>query len=299
MATAVLVYNPTAGDEDHSKKRLLALVKSFGYEVKYFSTDLPGWKSFVNVEADKIFVAGGDGTVKKLAAELIKEESGIRKTPVQVLPMGTANNIATTLKIDVHNEKMANYQNITAFDTGEVQGMGENDFFIEGLGFGIFPRLILEMEAKEEPEDPEDELKRSLKLLLKIVQDFEAREAIIIADEEELTGKFLLIECMNIRFIGPNFELAPNAEPGDGKFELVAVPEDGREKLMGYIEHLLDPSKKDIPLEDFSQLRRVKKLRLKWEGTDLHIDDEVDLDYHGQELEVKNNYGSFIFNVPE
>lgn len=299
MATALLLHNPTAGDEDHSKKKLVELIKSFGYEVKYYSTDVPGWERFVKVDAEKIFIAGGDGTVQGVAKELLKAEPGIRKTPVQVLPMGTANNIATTLKLEMDPRKLTNNEKTVSFDTGEVTGIGEINFFIEGLGFGIFPKLVKEMEAKEEPDDPEEELKQSLEQLLEIVKDYEAKEAIIIADGEEITGKYLLLECMNIRYIGPNFELAPNAQTGDGEFELVAVPEDGREKLMGYIEHLLDPSKKDFPLEDFAQLRKVKQLRLKWQGTDLHVDDEVELNYDNEEIEVKNNPGSFIFNVPE
>ena len=104
---------------------------------------------------------------------------------------------------------------------------------------------------------------------------------------------------MNIRYIGPNFELAPNARTGDGEFELVAIPGDGREKLVSYIENILNNEGKDLPLESFAHQRKVKDLRFKWEGEDLHIDDEIDLDYHRQEIRVKNRQGSFIFNVPD
>ena len=299
MSSAILIHNPTAGDEEHSRKKLVKLIESFGYEVDYYNTDLPGWNRFLKRNAEKIFVAGGDGTVQAVAAELLKASPHFRQTPVQILPMGTANNIATTLKLEVNDEKISNKEKTTGFDTGKIKGVKDVDFFIEGIGFGIFPALVKQMKSAEEPEAPEDELKQSLKNLLKIVEDYEAREVIIIADGEEITGKFLLVECMNIRYIGPNFELAPNAKPGDGEFELVAIPEVGREKLKHYVKNLLEENSRQLYLEEFALLRKVKEVRIKWQGEDLHIDDEVDLDYHSEEIEITNNPGSFIFSTAD
>ena len=173
MATAILIHNPTAGDGDHEKKRLTAQIRSFGYEVKYFSTQIPGWEIFLKEDAEKIFVAGGDGTVQKLAEELLKEGKKFRKIPVQVVPMGTANNIATTLKLELNTEDFDNYKKSIGFDTGHVKGVGEEDFFIEGIGAGIFPKLVKVMKAKEEeegePDDPEEELRQALEQLITVV----------------------------------------------------------------------------------------------------------------------------------
>ncbi|WP_051286372.1 diacylglycerol/lipid kinase family protein [Salinimicrobium terrae] len=300
MKQTILIHNPTAGSGKHDEKTLVKKIEAAGYEVKYYSTDTPGWERFTRNEADVIFLAGGDGTVQKLAAELLKVGAPIQKTPVQVLPLGTANNIATTLNLNLSIKALDELKNIEPFDVGQVEGAGEAGFFIEGLGFGIFPKLLKVMEKKKknegEPEDPDDELNQSLQELLEIVRNSKACEAIIIADGEEITGRFLLVELMNIRFIGPNFELAPGALTGDGSFELVAVPEKARKDLESYIQDLL---KKDenIFLEDFVFSKKVKKVRFKWFGKDMHIDDERIDDYKGEEIKVENKHAAFNFIV--
>lgn len=297
---AILVHNPTAGAGEHSKKSLTKKLESAGYEVKYFSTDIPGWERFTSHEANVIFVAGGDGTVQKLAAALLKAGDQVKKVPVQILPMGTANNIAATLKLDDPVEELVAYRNTIGFDVGKVSGAGDANFFIEALGFGIFPRLVKIMEEKEEENgelDPDVELRKSLQELLKIVNDYEAREAIIIADEEEITGKFLLVELMNIRFIGPHFELAPGANTGDGNFELIAVPEDARQDLAEYIQDLIENRKKR-PLENFSFFKKVKEVRIKWMGEDMHVDDESIEGKEREEIQVRNLQAVFEFRIP-
>lgn len=300
MRKAVLVHNPTAGSGEHSKKSLIKKIESAGYEVKYFSTDLPGWERFTKEKAHVIFVAGGDGTVQKLVAALLNEDDQINKVPVQILPMGTANNIAATLNLDAPLEKLIEYRNMVGFDVGKVKGAGDADFFIEALGFGIFPRLVKIMKEKEEEDgelNPDVELKKSLQELLRTVRNYVAVEAIIIADEEEITGKFLLIELMNIKFIGPHFELAPSANTGDGNFELIAVPEEAREDLAQYIEDLMENRKKR-PLEDFAFLKKVKEVRIKWMGEDMHVDDERIEGKRGEEITAINSQAVFEFRIP-
>ncbi|MCY2688709.1 diacylglycerol/lipid kinase family protein [Salinimicrobium sp. TH3] len=300
MKQAVLIHNPTAGSGEHSKERLVKKIETAGYEVEYFSTDIPGWERFIQYKAEVIFLAGGDGTVQKLAAELLKAGDPVQKVPVQILPMGTANNIASTLGLNTSVEKLVKLQKWESFDAGEVEWTGDSNFFIEGIGFGIFPRLVKVMKERKkeegEPEGPEVELKQSLQQLLQIVRNYEACEAIIITDGEEITGKFLLIELMNIRFIGPNFDLAPTSRINDGKLELVAIPEEARENLENYIQDLLNDNRK-ASLEDFTLLRKISMGRLKWFGGDMHIDDERIENYQGEEVKFKINEAAFNFRV--
>lgn len=299
MKKAVLIHNPTAGDGNHSSGDLKRKIKSAGYKLKYYSTDFPGWEKFTEEKAEVIFVAGGDGTVQKLAKELLRAGGATQKTPVQLIPLGTANNIAVTLGVNEKTEELLNYINKVGLDIGKVNGAGEAEFFIEGIGFGIFPRLVKVMEVIEESEGnlgtPGEALQRSLKELLKIVNEYKAQEAIVIADNEEITGRFLLVELMNIRFIGPNFELAPNAETGDGQFELVLIPEENREDLKKYIFELLQDNNSENRLEEFALLRKVSAVRMKWDGQDVHVDDETIEDFAGGEITVENIQNSLYF----
>jgi len=52
------------------------------------------WKKALKKPGDIVAVAGGDGTVGKVARRLIGSP-----TPIAILPLGTANNIANTLDV--------------------------------------------------------------------------------------------------------------------------------------------------------------------------------------------------------
>lgn len=297
MKKAILIHNPTAGSADHEKEDLKERISEAGYEVIYYSTQNPLWEHFTHKEGDIIFVAGGDGTVQKVAAAMLETgKDEVFQIPIRVIPHGTANNIANTLNIKNPGKKFETTYNGDQMDIGRVKGIGEVSFFIEGMGCGIFPRLLEVMGEKDE-EEKQDEITQSLKELLKIIKSYQAQEAIIIADKEEITGKFLLLELMNIRFIGPNVELAPNARTDDGYFELVCVRENAREDLSAYVESLLNGAKSPKKIEEFADLRRVSEVRLKWKGRDVHIDDEI-VNYKGTELHIYNQQGVFRMIVP-
>jgi len=90
-----LIHNPGAGDEQQpTAGQIEALMKEAGHKVRYQSTKENGWQKALKKSADLVAVAGGDGTVGKVARRLIG--SGV---PIAVLPLGTANNISKTLGI--------------------------------------------------------------------------------------------------------------------------------------------------------------------------------------------------------
>ena len=62
--------------------------------MKYQSCKEKKWKKVLKKPCDIVAVAGGDGTVGKVARELIE-----KRIPIAVLPLGTANNIAKSLGI--------------------------------------------------------------------------------------------------------------------------------------------------------------------------------------------------------
>lgn len=297
MKKAILIHNSTAGDGDHEKEELKNLIHKTGYEVDYYSTNLPFWERFVKKNADKIFVAGGDGTVQKFAKVMLEaNKESMLQLPVQVLPCGTANNIATTLGINDPVQILNESVRTKGFDLGTVEGAKNFSFFIEGIGCGIFPKLVRVMKSKSE-EEKGNEIRQSLEELLKIIETYKATEAIIIADEKEITGSFLLVELMNIRLIGPNIELAPDADTGDGKFELVVVREEHRQDLKDFIAQILNENSRANRIEEFAERLKVRELRLKWKGNDVHIDDEIIEDYAEEELVIKNRQGVFRFNI--
>lgn len=298
MKNAQVVHNPTAGDAKHSREDILEVVENAAEVVDYISTEDDNWERALQKKAEVIFLAGGDGTVNKLAARLLKNEKLDPATPVYLLPYGTANNIGLTLDIPKKIKKpRANFEEkIRKFDIGKVEGIDGPDFFLEGVGFGIFPELV--KKAKEEGEKSEtasEELQRIRKNLLEIAKNFKAQKAKIKLDGMKIKGKFLLVELINIRYIGPNFELAPNADPGDGFLDLVLIPEARREDLVNHLQDVLDGKKNPMPLKDFVQNLRVQKAEMSWEGDGVHVDDNLIRDYSGESFKVGLYNGKFHF----
>ena len=96
MKRALLLHNPGAGDEEHSEDKLSKLIIDHGYDCIYFSVKNKKKIDF-DQDFDILVVAGGDGTVRRVAKELLTRKLIDKTWPIGLLPYGTANNIAKTL----------------------------------------------------------------------------------------------------------------------------------------------------------------------------------------------------------
>lgn len=298
MKIVQIIHNPTAGRATHSKKDLLNRIEDTARVIKYVSTDEDDWKNRYQNHPDAILVAGGDGTIHKLAGFLLQNNMSGTKIPIHLVPLGTANNIARTLGISTNPEyELLNLKGKTVkFDCGSVTGFPDQDFFLEGVGFGIIPELISEMKKKKlDNEIPSEKLKRALKMLLEIVKEFKAQKAKIQIDGITIKGSFLLVELMNIKYIGPNLKLAPNADPGDGFFDLVMIPEGARSQIRDHLERLISGKPETADLEKFVKTIRVENLKIKWRGEKLHVDDNIIEDYSGKTLKAEILPGALEF----
>ncbi|MDT0687421.1 diacylglycerol/lipid kinase family protein [Autumnicola psychrophila] len=303
MKTIHIVHNPTAGSGNHSKEELIQLVERSGYRAEYISTDNIFWNKQLKTEdADAILLAGGDGTVKKLAKTLIEKKHSPSQIPIHIMPLGTANNISKELNIaqDKEQHEINLDGRTTRFSYGKIKSTEKKDFFLESFGFGIFPKLISEMKKKDSPDDPEKKLKQTLEVLLEIVKKYKPKKGKIKTSGFEIKGKFLLVEVMNIKLIGPNFALAPNAHPADDHFDLVLIPKEKREELETYIIKLLKNEARKEDLEKIVTVLPVQKVNLNWSGSRLHIDDNLISDYLGRKYEIQlaPEYFKFFTDVP-
>lgn len=266
MKSVQLIHNPQAGEGETVEEDLIKLLQEAGYNCSYASTKEKGWEKLSSKDIDMLVVAGGDGTIRKAALALLE-----KRLPIGLIPMGTANNIAKTLGIGgTPEEVVAQWANgsIKPFDMGRIYNLDEEKFFLEGLGFGVFPRLIKEVNKQKE-KLPDTKLPTVLELLHDIVLNYEARPCTIRIDDAEYSGKYLMVEVMNTQLIGPNLHLVPFADPGDGMFEVVLITEAQREDFAQYI--LSKILGKDEPA--FFNILKAKKLTIAWKGVHLHVDD--------------------------
>lgn len=290
MKNILILHNPTAGDAEHSKEHLIALFKDTGMGTTYVSTEDEQWLDSLEKKYDAIYLAGGDGTVHSVAVELIKKEKPENRPPIHLLPLGTANNIATTLSVYEKDAFRAidPKSKIIKFDCGKQKGIPGDGIFLEGIGMGIFPELIATMKEKEDVpgETPEEKLDRTLKVLLNIIKKYKPQKAKIELDGFTIKGSFLMLEVMNTRYIGPNLEVAPGTGTGDGYLELVMLPEDKRDELEAYVKSLRE-EKTSFDLSKLAYSFPVKKLKIKWKGSRVHVDDVLEENYSGKKIKIK------------
>jgi diacylglycerol kinase family enzyme len=274
MKSVYLIHNPGAGDEAHSKETLIKLIEAAGYVCRYCSTDDKGWKN-IPPHTDFIAIAGGDGTVKEVVLMLLKKDYPVKRLPVAIIPLGTANNIAESLNIKgelIDIIRSWSTPQMVAIDVGELFDIEEKpDFFIESFGYGLFPYLMQEMkkQGKDDIEDKNQKMKAALQLMHTICHSYKPHYCELVIDGEDHSGEYLMAEIMNTRFIGPNLFLSPHGHPGDGTFEVVLIPGKDQAKFAAYIDSKLND--KEI-VYSFITIK-AGDIHIKWKGTHVHVDD--------------------------
>jgi diacylglycerol kinase (ATP) len=304
MKTAKVLHNPGAGDGENSDKELIGRIEAEGYTCSYLSTKKKDWEEddwtkAGSKDVDFIVVAGGDGTVRKLAGGLLERKLIEKKLPIALLPLGTANNIAKSLGITGSADEIIKswkLHELKEYDVGRIEGLKKWNFFIVAFGYGVFPRLMKEMRKLDNSsfESPEQKIKIALQLLHDIILKYKTKLCKIQVDGEDYSGKFLLAEVMNTSSIGPNLSLAPFADPGDGCFEIVLVSENHRQEFADYVKGKIG-GKEVAP---FFTVLKARKIQIYWEGIALHVDDvHVQLD-EPMDVKIEIHPGLLEFLVP-
>lgn len=299
MKIAKLLHNTNAGDKAHDKEQLIEQIKAHGYKCHYASTKKSGWKSIEN-DVDFIILAGGDGTVRKVAKMLLCRSRVEKNYPIALLPKGTANNLAKSLNLPENDDAIMDawkYENLRKFDVGVIYNLDEPHFFLESFGFGLFPNLMNEMKlmGKENmPKDPKEKLIVALETLKKLIASYSARKCDIVLDGVKHTGKYLMVEVMNTPSIGPNLLINPIADTSDEYFEIILINEEEREHFIQYIQDKIDG--KDTAF--FAKSLRGKNLSISWDGVHGHIDDELIKTERCYPIEIRLHENLLKFVVP-
>ncbi|MBQ3084455.1 MAG: diacylglycerol kinase family lipid kinase [Clostridia bacterium] len=237
-----LLVNPAAGN-GRSKKVVISVsnwLKEHNLPFCVRVTSAPGdakeiareISSAYNAEEQDLLISiGGDGTFLEIVQGTVGGEM-----PVASIPAGTGNDFLKSLKVPA--EPIAALEHIMnapvrRIDVGKFNG----DLFVNECGAG-FDVMVLDYAEKAK--------KRVRGLLpylwgvLCTIFKYHSAPMVIEADGEEIFNEdCLVVSVANGKFIGGGIPISPEADPADGKLQLLAMRACSRPRMCSYIPGLL------------------------------------------------------------
>lgn len=268
-----LFHNPSAGAGRHTGADLERIARALGHDVDARALGADGWADALDEPGDLVVVAGGDGSVASVANLMVG-----RPTPIAVIPMGTANNVASALGIRGAREALPEalmaawptWESV-GFDVGLASDGARSHHFLECVGVGEFGRLMAHsdgLERSSREDDRERKLERDLAHLRDHVAASNGQGIALTIDGVDRSGEYLLAEVLNVWTFGPRLGLAPAAAVDDGRLHVVLVGPDHRAALVRYLEALRNGDRGAPDLE----VVPADRIELECDVHDLHVD---------------------------
>jgi diacylglycerol kinase (ATP) len=233
------------------------------------------WQAGIDRAPDLVAVVGGDGTVGQIA-RLMPTPA----IPIAILPMGTANNIASTLGLtDVPIDTLIRswpQAPRRAFDIGVTRGPWGEFRFLESVGAGLIGEGIATIDDGwashvNTIDDQEQRIAAAFAVFRSTLLDLSPVRFELRLDGADLGGEYLLVEAMNFGAAGPNLQLSRYANHSDGLLDLVLVDRDARHLLHRELEtYRSDPDRAPA-----LSVHRGRRLELRCEECTIHMDDEL------------------------
>jgi diacylglycerol kinase family enzyme len=281
-----ILCNEDAG-RSLSDTSLLQLIESSGHTVAKLvgKKEADGKSPGANV--DLIVAAGGDGTVKRGAS--VAAATG---KALAILPLGTANNIATSLGISADVPQLiASWKDArrVPIDAGLAKAGSKEWLVLEGVGGGLIPAGIAAAERTLASVDahPVIEVAAAVRIFYKELERLKPMHLTVTIDGVRMSQNLLAFEILNMRSVGPNLVLAPDANPSDGLFDVVFAEPEPRGELLKYLDDVIEGRNARISLPS----RRARHIRVET-SEPVHVDDRrVDLSGIG-DIEVRVTAGA-------
>jgi diacylglycerol kinase (ATP) len=268
---ALLIYNPTSGQEDVDPDELVSPLRAAGYEVDARSID-DEWEPALDGDHELVVVAGGDGAVTKV----LKRLAGKDKVAA-LLPSGSANNIAKALgyRADEPEEELIRVleqSERVPFDLGIASWNGDEHPFVESAGCGIFADVLVRADEVENAPGGDEKIELGLRFLREAAEDARVCSCQVVVDVADFCGEYIALEATNVGLVSVNVPVVPDARPGDGLLDLALLKAADCAKLAEYASARLDDRRP--PALGF-EAHRASRIELRvppdWP---FHLDDE-------------------------
>ena len=271
-----LIHNPKAGDDEHpSVDEVVALIRAAGHAVTHQPCNGDHWERVLDEPGDLVAVAGGDGTVGAVA---VRSSEGAFPSPSCQWGRPTISQQLLGWRTSQSSSSSPGGRTARriGFDAGVVHGPWGATSFIEGAGVGLLASAISQPDFRDifalaRLDNREERITSGQRWLKERLGKWPAKELKLTLDDNDLSGEYILLEVMNIQHIGPSLHFAPDADPGDGLLDVILFSAADRGKLGDYLTSRLEghchPPQWTVP--------RGKHLQLRWDGSEMHIDDKT------------------------
>ena len=231
----MLIINPAAGRGGYALNlgEALRLLDTGGYRTSLFFTrgrgDATRFAAQSGADYNAVACVGGDGTLSEVLAGLMRLKA---PPPVGYIPMGTANDVATTLGLP-KNDTVGAVRRILSgtphpFDVG---GFGKNEYFAYIAAFGAFTEV-----SYATPQD-QKKLLGHLAYVLQgaaLLPKLETIHTVVEYDDGVLEGDYLYGSLSNSTSVAGIVRLKETmVSLGDGLSELVLVKDPGGVEGLG------------------------------------------------------------------
>jgi len=233
MSRMQIIVNPAAGAGKTAKKwpRIREMLEGLGLDFKHELTEAPGHaielaKAAVKKGYKFVVSVGGDGTIHEIVNGLHQAGANTEVT-VGIINTGTGADYIRTLGVPRRYKEacecLLSSQRRTV-DLGVVEymknGRHTKRLFVNFAGIGFDAEVV---KATTEKFKALGDMPSYLMGLFSTLMSYENRDVSIIIDGEKGERRICTIMLNNGRYAGGGMMPAPNADPGDGFFDVVII----------------------------------------------------------------------------
>lgn len=212
---------------------------------------------------------GGDGTLHEVVSGLMRRED--RGTvPLGIIPGGTGNSVAQHFECTdpIESAQRIAAGNTQPLDVVRVRMGSEDDYCVNIVGWGA----VVDINRTAEPLRALGPPRYALAAIINILRA-KQRQAKLVIDGQVTQDNFLLAAICNTKFTGKGMQLAPKADPSDGRLDLVVVRHATRFQMLKLFRKVFDGSHVNLPYVEYHQ---VNSFSIESEDIDcLNLDGEL------------------------
>lgn len=277
-----VIINPKSGSAgDDFKERIEAALQKQEAEFEILETTPESGGREIAADAVEngathILACGGDGTIMSvvngIAAQEIEGETDARPI-LSIIPGGTANLLATALKIPTDLEKAIEIA-LNGRDTVIDLGKCGNEYFALGLGLGLTERLVSQASVKQK------EKIGKLAYAVAMLRELGARPVAFTFKLDERASKRargVAIVVANTGTVGGKIHFAPRAKMDDGLLDLCILHHFGLRDVVRLIFRSLLGNMPADRAVSFYQAKRIE----------IHSNPPLDLQIDGEVVDMQ------------